>query len=376
MKALIGARLLKPTGWMDDGALLIDGGRIIGTMAVEELPVDAIVEWLDGGVLLPGFIDTQVNGGGGVLFNDAPTVVTLQTMASAHRRFGTTAMLPTLISDDLDKVASAIAAVDAAIEAGVPGIIGIHLEGPFLNTGKKGIHDASKFRTLDAEAIELLSSLKQGKALVTLAPELAPESAIRDLTERGVIVAAGHTLASFDDMERARTEGLSGVTHLYNAMTQMEGRNPGVVGAALSSGLFAGIIADGHHVHPAALRAAYLAKGVSSLMLVTDAMSTVGAEQQHFMLGDMRIEAKDGALRGPDGTLAGSAISMIDAVRNASAMMGIDFGTVSIMAARTPAAFLGLDGERGSIAPGMAADLVHLDEMHNVRATWIAGQKY
>jgi N-acetylglucosamine-6-phosphate deacetylase len=376
MKALIGARILKPTGWMDDGALLMDGGQIVGTMAVEELPVEAVVEWLDGGMLLPGFIDTQVNGGGGVLFNDAPTVDTLQTMATAHRRFGTTAMLPTLISDDLDKVAEAIAAVDAAIEACVPGIIGIHLEGPFLNAGKKGIHDPSKFRTLDADAINLLSSLKHGKTLVTLAPELAPEGAIRTLVERGVVVAAGHTLASFDDMERARAEGLYGVTHLYNAMTQMEGRNPGVVGATLSSGLFAGIIADGHHVHPAALRAAYLAKGVSGLMLVTDAMSTVGADQQHFMLGGMRIEAKDGALRGPDGTLAGAAIAMIDAVRNASAMLRIELGTASIMAARTPAAFLGLDDKRGSIAPAMAADLVHLDEMHNVRATWIAGQKY
>jgi N-acetylglucosamine-6-phosphate deacetylase len=372
-KAIIGARIMKPTGWLDDGAVLIENGRIVDVVSQSEVPSGVSIEKLDGGLLLPGFIDTQVNGGGGVLFNDAPTVEILRTMAVAHRRFGTTAMLPTLISDDLDKVAAAIAAVDAAIQAGVPGIIGIHLEGPYLNEAKKGIHDASKFRTLNASAVELLSSLKHGKTLVTLAPECAPEGMIRALTQRGVIVSAGHTMASFEDIERARGEGLSGVTHLFNAMTQMEGRNPGVVGAALSTDLFAGIIADGHHVHPASLRAAYAAKGSGLLMLVTDAMSTVGSEQTHFMLGDVRIEARDGALRGSDGTLAGAAISMIDAVRNAAEMMQIDFAIASIMASRTPAAFLGLDGERGSIAPGIVADLVHLDDRHDVRTTWIAG---
>jgi N-acetylglucosamine-6-phosphate deacetylase len=371
--AIIGARILRPTGWLDDGAVLVENGRIADVVPQSDMPSNAHIEQLDGGMVVPGFIDTQVNGGGGVLFNDMPSVETLRTMATAHRRFGTTAMLPTLISDDLKKVAAAIAAVDAAIAAGVPGIIGIHLEGPFLNESKKGIHDAAKFRTLDESGVELLSSLKHGKTLVTLAPECAPEGMIRALTHRGVIVSAGHTLASFEDMKRARDEGLSGVTHLFNAMTQLEGRSPGVVGAALSSGLFAGIIADGHHVHPASLRAAYAAKGPGSLMLVTDAMSTVGSNQRHFMLGNVRIEVRDGGLRGPDGTLAGSAISMIDAVRNTANMMKIDFATACITASRTPAAFLGLDGERGSIAPGMIADLVHLDESHDVRATWIAG---
>jgi N-acetylglucosamine-6-phosphate deacetylase len=372
-KAIIGARILRPTGWLDDGAVLVENGRIVDVVLQSVVPSGVPIEQLNGGVVLPGFIDTQVNGGGGVLFNDAPSVQTLRTMAAAHRRFGTTAMLPTLISDNLDKVAAAIAAVDAAIQAGVPGIIGIHLEGPFLNEAKKGIHDASKFRTLDASAVELLSSLKHGKTLVTLAPECAPEGMIRALTGRGVIVSAGHTLASFEDIERARAEGLSGVTHLFNAMTQMEGRSPGAVGAALSTDLFAGIIADGHHVHPASLRAAYAGKGAGSLMLVTDAMSTVGSEQTHFMLGDVQIEVRDGALRGPGGTLAGSALSMIDAVRNASSMMQIDLAIASIMASRTPAAFLGLDGERGSIAAGMMADLVHLDDGYDVRAIWITG---
>jgi N-acetylglucosamine-6-phosphate deacetylase len=373
MIALVGARILTPKGWMDHGALLIEGGRIIDGVPLTALPEDAKVETLDGGMLVPGFIDTQVNGGGGVLFNDAPTVETLATMAASHRRFGTTAMLPTLISDNLDKTAAAIAAVDAAIQAGVPGIIGIHLEGPFLNAGKKGIHDAGKFRVLDEAAIDLLSSLKHGKTLVTLAPELAPEGAVKALTERGVIVSAGHTLASFEDMENARSQGLTGVTHLFNAMSQMEGRNPGVVGAALSSDLYAGIIVDGHHVHPASLRAAYAAKGADRLMLVTDAMSTVGGTEGHFMFGDVRIEAKDGALRGPDGTLAGSAISMIDAVCNAVSIMEVDVATAVRMASATPVAFLGVSQSHGGLSAGMRADIVHLSDDLRVKGTWIGG---
>jgi N-acetylglucosamine-6-phosphate deacetylase len=372
-KPITGARILTPDGWIDDAALLIDQGRITHIVPVAQLPVGIAVETLDGGMLLPGFFDVQVNGGGGVLFNDAPSVATLRTMAVAHRQFGTTAMLPTLISDRMDIVAAAIAAVDAAIAEGVPGIVGIHLEGPFLNAEKKGIHDASHFRALDGEAIDLLSSLKHGKTLVTIAPETAPVGAIRALVDRGVVVAAGHTLASYEDMERAQGEGLSGVTHLFNAMTQMEGRSPGVVGAALSSALFAGIIADGHHVHSASLRAAFAAKGTEGLMLVTDAMSTVGSDHKDFMLGTVRIEARDGALRGPDGRLAGADISMIDAVRNASAMLNIDLATASIMATHTPAAFMGMHATRGVIAAGLMADLVWIDSDGTVGKTWIGG---
>lgn len=373
MTALVGARILTPAGWLDHAALLVESGRIVDVVPLMALPSDAKAETVDGGMLVPGFIDTQVNGGGGVLFNDAPTVETLATMAAAHRGFGTTAMLPTLISDDLDKVAAAIAAVDAAIEQGVPGIIGIHLEGPFLNAGKKGIHDAGKFRVLDDAAINLLSSLKHGKTLVTLAPELASAGAIRALTGRNVIVSAGHTMANFKDMTRARAEGLTGVTHLFNAMSQMEGRNPGVVGAALSTDLYAGIIVDGHHVHAASLRAAYAAKGAERLMLVTDAMSTVGGKEDYFMIGAVRIETKDGALRGPDGTLAGSAISMIDAVRNAVAMMGVDFATALSMASATPAAFLGLSKSYGTLCAGMRSDIVHLSDDLQVKGTWVGG---
>lgn len=369
--ALAGARILADGNWLDDHAVLIDGADIVGVTS--SVPDNAITHFLNGGFLAPGFMDTQVNGGGGVLFNDQPTVAGIRAIAQAHRQFGTTALLPTLISDDLEVVAAAICAVDDAILAGVPGIVGIHIEGPFLNRGKHGIHDARKFRVLDDTAIALLSSLKHGKTLVTLAPETAPAGAIRALTENGVIVAAGHSLATYDDMANALSEGLRGVTHLFNAMSQMEGRAPGVVGAALSHPLIAGLIADGHHVHPAAMRAAYRAKGPSELMLVTDSMPIVGTAMVEFRLGDAMITAEDGAIRGRDGTLAGSMLDMAGAVRNAMAMLGIDFSAASQMGSGTPAVLLGLAATHGRIDRGYRADLVHLDDQFLVKATWIGG---
>lgn len=373
MKAITGARILGADGWRDGHSLLIDGARIAGIVA--DVPGDADVVRLDGGMLVPGFIDTQVNGGGGVLFNDAPTVEGIAAIGAAHRTFGTTGFLPTLISDDLSVIAHAIAAVDAAIAAGVPGVLGIHIEGPFLNTAKRGIHDASKFRRLDADAVTLLSSLTSGRTLVTLAPELAAAGDIAALVARGVIVVAGHSLATYDDMVRARGEGLCGVTHLFNAMTQLESRNPGIVGAVLDMGLYAGIIADGHHVHPAALRVALKAVGPERLMLVTDAMPTVGSADKSFRLGDVEIFAADGMLRSADGTLAGSDLDMAGGVRGAVDMIGVDLVTACAMASGTPAAFLGQAGVRGALAPGLAADIVHLDDDCQVRATWIGGAR-
>lgn len=374
MTAVTGARILADGIWRDDHAVIVSNGKIDAIVAANEIPNDAVLHALDGGVLLPGFIDTQVNGGGGVLFNDMPTVEGIKAIAKAHRQFGTTAMLPTLISDDLDVIATAISAVDAAIIAGVPGIIGIHIEGPFLNEGKRGIHDAGKFRILDEKAIALLCSLEHGKTLVTLAPELAPKGSIKALVEKGVIVAAGHTLATYDEMRRGIVEGLSGVTHLFNAMTQLESRAPGVVGAAFESDLICGIIADGHHVHPATLRSAYQVKGAQGLMLVTDAMPTVGSVNKGFRIGGTSIASHDGKLTSADGTLAGSNLDMASAVRNCMAMMNVDLPSACQMASQTPATFVGLWGHYGRIAKGYRADMAHLDDAFEVRATWIAGK--
>jgi N-acetylglucosamine-6-phosphate deacetylase len=374
MKALTGARILSADGWRDRHALLIEAGRIVDIVAEGDAPAETVPLVLDGGMLLPGFIDTQVNGGGGVLLNGTPTVEGVAVIANAHRRFGTTAMLPTLISDTMDVVATAIAAVDAAIRAGVPGVVGIHIEGPFLNEGKRGIHDAAKFRTLDAAAIALLSSLKLGKTLVTLAPEYAPAGAIAELVKRGIIVAAGHTLATYDQMLAAEREGLSGVTHLFNAMSQLESRAPGVVGAAMQGDLSCGVIVDGHHVHPATLRAAFRSIGSQRLMLVTDAMPTVGASAESFTLNGQVIVARGGACYAPDGTFAGSDLNMTQAVQNAVAMMAVDVATASQMASSTPAAFLGLSGTHGALSAGMRADIVHLSDALKPLSTWIAGE--
>jgi N-acetylglucosamine-6-phosphate deacetylase len=367
-------RVLTQEGFRAGRCVVIEDGRIAAVLPAGDCPPGVPKRVLEGD-LLPGFIDLQVNGGGGVLFNDHPTVEGIAAIGAAHRRFGTTGFLPTLISDDFGVIARAIHAVDAAMEKGVPGVLGIHIEGPFLNPAKKGVHDASKFKRLDADGIELLASLRRGRTLVTLAPELAPPGTISALVEAGVIVAAGHTAASWQDMQAALAEGLSGFTHLFNAMTQLGSREPGAVGAALDGrDSWCGIIADGHHVHPASLRIALAAIGPERLALVTDAMPTVGWDRKSFQLGGVRIMAQGGRLTAPDGTLAGSSLDMAAAVRNAQSLMGVDQATAVRMASTVPAAVLGLSGERGAILPGLSADVVLVDGEGQVVESWIGGQ--
>ncbi|NML08472.1 N-acetylglucosamine-6-phosphate deacetylase [Sphingomonas sp. G-3-2-10] len=374
--ALTGAVIVTPDAVLQGHALLIEGERIAGIVPLDTVPPDAERIRLGGGWLLPGFIDTQVNGGGDVLFNAMPTVAGIRAIAAAHRRFGTTGLLPTLISDDLSVVEAAMDAVDEAILAGEPGILGIHVEGPFLNVDKKGIHDASKFRALDPAAIELFSRPRPGIRMITLAPELAPPGAIRALADAGVIVAAGHSMADYDQTRAALAEGLHGFTHLFNAMTQLGNRQPGMVGAAIEDRASRfGLIVDGHHVHPTTLRIALAARGIDGAMLVTDAMPPVGGVARDFALMDRRIHLADGMVTGADGTLAGSALTMAQAVRNTMDLLGHSLAEASLMASGNPAAFLGLAGRTGAISPGLAADLVHLDEDRRVTATWIAGQR-
>lgn len=354
-------------------SVLVRNGLIEGVVATRGCPIEAQAVVLDGD-LIPGFIDLQVNGGGGVLLNDHPTVDGIATIAREHRAFGTTGFLPTIISDDLTVVARAIAAVDAAIGAGVPGVLGIHIEGPFLNVAKKGIHDASKFRVLDEAAINLLSSLKRGRTLVTLAPERAPPGAIRELVSRGVIVAGGHSAATYEEVTAALADGLVGFTHLFNAMSPLGSREPGMVGAALDSrSAWCGIIVDGHHVHPATLRVALKSIGAERLMLVTDAMPTVGSAEKSFMLRGRRIIAEDGRCVAEDGTLAGSDLDMGLAVRNAMRLMRVEIETAVAMATTVPAAALGLAHLIGAIESGRRADLVLLDSDAMVAKVWSAG---
>lgn len=372
--ALINGRILSPTGWRDTAAVLVNSGRILDVVAQADTPEDARLRDLQGASLVPGFIDVQVNGGGGVLFNDSPTVEAIARIGEAHRRFGTTGFLPTLLSDDLSVVDRAMRAVEAAIERGVPGVLGIHIEGPFLNVERKGIHDATKLRTLDEAAFNLLTSLKRGKTLVTLAPETMSLETIERLSAANVVLAAGHTNASYEDTRAALNHGVTGFTHLFNAMSPLVSRAPGAVGAALESQTaWCGVILDGRHVSPVVLRIALRTRPLDRFMLVSDAMPTVGSDDKTFRLGGRLIRAEGGACVAQDGTLAGSNLDMAQAVRNAVDLLGVTLADALTMASAAPAAFLGLASTRGAIVSGAVADLVLLSDQGEVLATWIDG---
>ena len=373
LQALLPARVLLPTGFVTGHAVLIDAGRIHDVVPAADTRAQN-AQALHGLTLLPGFIDCQVNGGGDVLFNDAPDVATIASIGAAHARFGTTGFLPTLISDDLAVMRVAMAAVDAAIEQGVPGVLGVHLEGPFLSPDRRGVHDADKFLLPKADDLDLVTSLRHGRCLLTLAPERAGVEAIRQLTARGVIVAAGHTAATYEQTRAALDAGLRGFTHLYNAMTPLTSREPGVVGAALEDAdSWCGLIVDNFHAHPASFRVALAAKARGKMFLVTDAMPPVGGVHQEFRLGDRVMICRDGRCTSPDGTLAGSALDMASAVRNTVQYLRVPLDEAARMASTYPAQFLGL-AERGRIAAGCAADLVAVDEGTQVQQTWIDGR--
>jgi N-acetylglucosamine-6-phosphate deacetylase len=379
--ALVNGRMLLGDGHagseLSDGqCVLIEDGRIAAVTEPDDRRVQrARRHDLEGALLLPGFIDSQVNGGGGVLFNDAPDAEAIAAIGRAHRAFGTTGFLPTLISDDLDVVAQAIAGVRAAIEARVPGVLGIHIEGPFLNVERKGVHDPAKLRGLDASAVGLLTSLRVGRTLVTLAPEMTTPQIIRGLTAAGVVVSAGHTNATYEQMSAALRHGLTGFTHLFNAMSQLTGREPGVVGAALDDrGSWCGIIVDGLHTSPVVLRLALRCKPQDRFMLVTDAMPSVGTQVASFELQGRRILVSGDVCLDEDGRLAGSNIDMASCVRNAVRLLGVTLPQAVRMASQWPAEFLGLGHELGRIAPGYRANLVAADAQLRVLATWIDGR--
>jgi N-acetylglucosamine-6-phosphate deacetylase len=373
---LTGGRLMLDDGLAEGRALVVEQGRIRAILpAGEAKALGGRAIDLDGGLLLPGFIDTQVNGGGGALFNDDPSPETLRRIAEAHRRYGATSLLPTVISDELHVLDAAIRATDEAIAQGIPGVIGIHVEGPFISVDRKGVHDGAKVRVLDREAVALLTSLKTGKTVVTLAPETTEPRLIRGLVEAGVIVSIGHTDGAYADIRMALDCGASGFTHLFNAMSPMQNRAPGAVGAALENlTAWCGIIVDGRHVDPVVLKIALRTRPHNRFMLLTDAMPTVGSADKRFVLQGREIVVEDGVCVAPDGTLAGSDLDMAGAVRNAVSMLELGLAEASRMASRYPAEFLGLGHELGRIAPGYRANLVLMDDDLQVRETWIDGR--
>jgi N-acetylglucosamine-6-phosphate deacetylase len=372
-EALAGPLIFDGTHMLDGHAVVIEDGRVAAVTPVAALPSAVPKRQLEG-LLAPGFIDVQVNGGGGVLFNEERSVEGIRAIGAAHRRYGTTGFLATFITDTRERMAEAVEAARAALAAGVPGLLGIHLEGPFLNPERKGVHDPSLMRPIEEEDIRIITSLGAGRTLVTLAPEMVPGWAIGELAHAGVIVSAGHTRADPDTLAEARRRGLRGYTHLFNAMPPLASREPGPVGAALDEReTWCGLIVDLHHVSAPALRIALAAKGADRLMLVTDAMPTVGSDLSTFDLLGRTIFRESGRLTTADGTLAGSDLDMASAVRNAVHYLKVDLPTALAMASRVPAEFLRLDAELGRIAPGYRANLVLLDEDLKVRDTWIEG---
>lgn len=370
-----GGCILAGDAQLPEAVLRLDGPRIAALEMSGAGAADFEID-LAGGWLLPGFIDAQVNGGGGVLFNDQPTVAGIAAIAAAHARFGTTGFLPTLISDTPDAIAVALDAVEAAIDAGVPGVIGIHIEGPFINAARKGIHPESRIRRLDAGIVDLLCRPRRALVMVTLAPETADPADLDRLAAHGVLLSAGHTNATYEEAMVGFAHGVRGVTHLFNAMSPFRHRAPGMVGAALDDDdVWCGLIADGEHVAAPALRLALRVKGPERIMLVTDAMPSVGMDSRTFQFNGRTITVKDGKCTDEDGGLAGSGRDMASVLRTMVAQTSADVATASLMASGTPAAFLGLAHERGTLAPGHRADFVVLDAELRPVETWIGGAR-
>ena len=361
--AITGSDVFDGVSLHKNSALVLEDGRIDAICGMDRLPVDAEVQTTDGGTVMPGFVDLQVNGGGGVMFNDDPSVEALATIAAAHRGIGTLALLPTLITDTREHTTAAIRAAVEATRQGVEGIIGLHLEGPHLSVARKGAHDPALIRPMETADLEQLiaAAEKLPNLMVTVAPESVTPAQVRALADAGVIVALGHTDASYDDCREAFEAGARLTTHLFNAMSQLGSREPGLVGATLDCGRHAGLIADGVHVHPATMRSALAAKtGPGRIFLVTDAMSTAGSDIAWFELNGRRIARKDGRLTLPDGTLAGADLTMAGALTVMTEDVGVDPAHAFAMATSYPADVLRDAGGHGVFRAGGTSNAIHL----------------
>jgi N-acetylglucosamine-6-phosphate deacetylase len=375
--AYTGARIFDGEAWWDRHALVVADGKIEGIVAADS-PTDATRVPMAGGILAPGFVDLQVNGAGGALLNLDPTLESIRTICKTLARFGVTACLPTLITDTREKNLTVMAAGAEAAQAGLPGFLGLHLEGPHLSIARKGAHDPALIRPMDEIDLMTLVEARQTlpNLLTTVAAETVTPNQITRLREAGLVVSIGHSDAGYAVVRAAVEAGATMVTHLFNAQSQMANRDPGVVGAAIDLGsVHAGLIADGIHVHAASLGVALRAKrGPGHIFLVSDAMSITGTDWEKFELTGQTVYRKDGALRLANGTLAGADLTMIDAVTYVHRTIGLPLEKALRMASLYPAEALGVAHERGRIAPGLRADLVHLGDDLTVRGTLIGGE--
>lgn len=358
-----------------DHEVEIDNGCIIQVAPLGTISRRIKRRSLANMLLAPGFIDTQVNGGTNALFNHAPSIDTIRKIGREHRQHGTTGFLPTLVSDSEEQMVRAINATKQALQIAIPGVLGIHLEGPYLNKERRGIHPELAIRNPDKAIIAILESEKEaGKILLTVAPEELPDGLIARLSQAGIIISAGHTNATYEQTKSALQQGVRGFTHLFNAMAPLQSRSPGTVGAALDDPKsYCSIIADMHHVHAATLKIAIAAKPKGKMMLVTDAIHSVGSDNTHFTLLNERVSLNDGKVTNAYGTLAGSNLTMAQAVRNCVSHLQLDLPESLRMASLYPARFLKLSHRLGRIKAGYSADMVLLDDKQKVVNTWVAG---
>lgn len=376
--AIAAGRIFDGDAWHEDAALLVADGLVEGIVSRRDVPAGVTVTEA-GAMLVPGFIDLQVNGGGGLMLNDKPDVDTLDIICKAQMPFGTTAVLPTLITDTPEITRSTIAAGAEAAKRKMPGFLGLHLEGPHLSLARKGAHDPKLIRPMDGddEAALIAARPSMPVLLTTVAPESVKAEQVKALADAGIVVSLGHTDTSYRTARAYAEAGASMATHLFNAMSQIGNREPGLAGAAVDIGTFsAGIIADGIHVDPATMQIALKAKnGPARIFLVTDAMATIGTDLKSFQLNGRTIKRENGRLTLEDGTLAGADLDMISAVRFMHEKISYDLGEAIRMASLYPAEAVGQDKRLGRLAKGYAANAVQLTDALDVSGTWIDGKK-
>jgi N-acetylglucosamine-6-phosphate deacetylase len=377
--AVRGARIFDGEDWHDGKTLLVSGETVEGIIATAAVPADAETIDLPGGLLAPGFVDLQVNGGGGVMLNDDPSVETIRRICAAHAPFGTTSLLPTLITDTPETTAATLEAGAAAAREKVPGFLGLHLEGPHLSLSRKGAHDPDLIRPMEKADLDRLVNARSSMPVLmtTVAPETVTPQQIAALAGVGIIVSLGHSDAGFATARAAIEAGGRQMTHLFNAMSQLQHREPGMVGAALDSGgISAGLIADGFHVDRHAIAIALRAKrGPGRIFLVTDAMATIGTDMTEFTLNGRTIHREGGRLTLADGTLAGADLDMISAVRFMHREIGLPLEEALRMASLYPAEAVGQEHRLGRIGEGRPASFVHLSDALEVQSVWIEGKR-
>ena len=372
--ALSGARIFDGNAMLGDMVVIVEGKYIADVIAASALPKGIEVHDLNGGILSAGFIDVQVNGGGGALMNDSPTINTVKRIAESHRRFGTTGMLPTVITDSQTVIGQAVSAVQSALQDNVPGVLGIHIEGPFLDVARKGAHPPQFIRAISEADVVQIEALRCGIVMTTLAPNKVSSKYIGRLSRHGVLISLGHAEATSEEAQIAITAGARAFTHIYNAMSQLNGREAGMVGACLADAeSFCGVIVDALHVDDTALKVLFAAKPKDRIMLITDAMPPAAGGPDVFELQGRKATRVGKRLQLEDGTLAGSIVTMDEAIR-LTVHLGVSLEATLRMATLVPANFLRKENELGRIAKGFIASMVHLSDDLHVRQTWIDGR--